>query len=553
MTAVLKELGFTVDTVLNGSRVQTEEAIERFKNRLSVSRNSYGFLFYAGHGVQSGGINYLIPVDADIRSESYLRDRAVSVQAMLDEINQAGNELNIVVLDACRTSPFSWDRSGSPGLRAVDNQPADSIIVYATAAGTTASDGSGRNGVFTGQLLKNLRTRGLEVTEVFRLTGGDVARVSGGKQRPAVYNQFYGTAYLGSPPAQAQGDAGLRNAAVSDAATFERAVAAINNDKAGGSYSITLKGSFVTAPVAFSANAAKTIILKGDGTARTIRNNGNKALVSVPSNISFVLESGVTLDGNGKEASVVSVNGGTFTMKDGSTVRGAQGGTTITIDGDNWKVGGGVFVYGGGRFSMEGGSITDNTSDFGGGVCVGEDGTFSMEGGTITGNSVSTSGGGVDVDGTFSMRNGEISKNTAMTGGGVDVWGTFSMEGGSITGNSADWGGGVFVNGTFSMEGGSITGNSASYRGGGVFVNGTFSMEGGSITGNAASYGGGVYVAGGTFTKRGGSTIDATNSAPEGKVAYVKVDNSTYRVRNSAAGPSVNMDSRTSGSAGGWE
>jgi tetratricopeptide (TPR) repeat protein len=198
MAAALKELGFTVDSVVNGSRVQMEEAVERFKNRLSVSKNSYGFLFYAGHGVQSGGVNYLIPVDADIRNESYLRDRAVSVQAVLDEINQAGNELNIVVLDACRDNPFGWGRSGSRGLQVVGNQPADSIIVYATAAGATASDGEGRNGLFTSRLLKNLKTPGLDVNEVFRLTGGDVAKASGGGQRPAVYNQFYGIAYLGS-------------------------------------------------------------------------------------------------------------------------------------------------------------------------------------------------------------------------------------------------------------------------------------------------------------------------------------------------------------------
>ncbi|MDR0707369.1 MAG: tetratricopeptide repeat protein [Treponema sp.] len=200
MAASLRELGFTVDAVVDSGRVQMEDAIERFKNRLSVSKNSYGFLFYAGHGVQSGGVNYLIPVDADIRSEAYLRDRAVSVQAMLDEINQAGNELNIVVLDACRDNPFSWGRSGSRGLQVVGNQPADSIIVYATAAGATASDGAGRNGLFTSQLLKNLKTPGIDVNEVFRLTGGDVARVSGGVQRPAVYNQFYGIAYLGSRP-----------------------------------------------------------------------------------------------------------------------------------------------------------------------------------------------------------------------------------------------------------------------------------------------------------------------------------------------------------------
>ncbi|MDR2159879.1 MAG: caspase family protein, partial [Treponema sp.] len=157
MAAALRGLGFTVDTLVNAGRVQMEEAVERFKNRLSVAKNTYGFLFYAGHGVQSGGVNYLIPVGADIRSESYLGDRAVSVQAVLDELNRAGNELNIIVLDACRDNPFGWSRGGSRGLQVVGNQPADSIIVYATSAGNTAADGTGRNGLFTGHLLANLK------------------------------------------------------------------------------------------------------------------------------------------------------------------------------------------------------------------------------------------------------------------------------------------------------------------------------------------------------------------------------------------------------------
>jgi hypothetical protein len=201
VSAALRGLGFRVELVTNAGRVRMEEAVEAFSRRLRASKGAYGFLFYAGHGVQSGGENYFIPVDADIRSEAYLRDRAVSVQAVLDELNAAGNALNVVVLDACRDNPFSWRRSGARGLQVVGNQPADSIIVYATSAGSAAADGEGRNGLFTGQLLKNLQTPGLEVSEMFRLTGGDVARVSGGSQRPAVYSQFYDTAYLGARPA----------------------------------------------------------------------------------------------------------------------------------------------------------------------------------------------------------------------------------------------------------------------------------------------------------------------------------------------------------------
>jgi hypothetical protein len=168
----------------------------RLKNRLSVSKNSYGFLFYAGHGVQSGGVNYLIPVGASIPSENSLRDRAVSVQCALNELNDAGNELNVVVLDACRDNPFGWARGGSRGLTVIANQPADSIIVYATSAGSTAADGSGRNGLFTSHLLNNLKTPGLEIKEVFNRTGADVALASERRQIPSVYNQFFGNAYF---------------------------------------------------------------------------------------------------------------------------------------------------------------------------------------------------------------------------------------------------------------------------------------------------------------------------------------------------------------------
>jgi hypothetical protein len=170
------------------------------RSRLSAERNSYGFFFYAGHAVQSGGENYLIPVDANIPSENFLRQKAVSMQAVLGELNDAGNVLNIVVLDACRDNPFSWKRSGTRGLQVVSDQPADSIIVYATSVGSTAADGAGRNGLFTTHLLNNLKKPGLSVRDVFDQTGADVRRTSGGAQVPAIYSQFFDVAYLGARP-----------------------------------------------------------------------------------------------------------------------------------------------------------------------------------------------------------------------------------------------------------------------------------------------------------------------------------------------------------------
>jgi WD40 repeat protein len=203
IAVALQGLGFQVDIVTNGSLDQMENAVVRLKNRLNINANAYGFFYYAGHGVQSVGENYLIPVDANIASESFLRTKALQMQAVLDELNQAENVLNIVVLDACRDNPFSWSRSASRGLQVVSSQPADSIIIYATSAGQVAQDGTGRNGLFTEQLLKNLKTPGLEVNELFRRTGADVANASNRRQIPAIYSQFFGVAYLGGQPVPA--------------------------------------------------------------------------------------------------------------------------------------------------------------------------------------------------------------------------------------------------------------------------------------------------------------------------------------------------------------
>ena len=205
MEATLRSLGFTVDKVIDGSLSQMENATIRLRNRLSeAGNNSIGFFYYAGHGLEMGGVNYLIPTDANIPDRLYLRERAYSAQIMLDMLNEAKNGLNIVVLDACRDFPAAWSRSLNRGLAVVANPPANHIIMYATGAGTIANDGTGRNGFFTGYLLNNLKQPGIDVNEVFRRTMGDVARASNNEQRPALYTDFSDIVYLGSGPVAAK-------------------------------------------------------------------------------------------------------------------------------------------------------------------------------------------------------------------------------------------------------------------------------------------------------------------------------------------------------------
>jgi formylglycine-generating enzyme required for sulfatase activity len=201
IAAMLQSMGFQVETVLNGSLDLMETAMTRLKDRLSADSSAYGFFYYAGHGVQFGGENYLIPMNATISNENLLRQRAMSMQFMFDELNDAGNVLNIVVLDACRDNPFSWGRS--VGLEAVTNP--QSIVVYATSAGQTVLDSDERNGVFVSQLLKHLGTPGLEVHELFNRTEADVRQISNQVQMPTVYSQLLKTVYLnGKAPAPVQ-------------------------------------------------------------------------------------------------------------------------------------------------------------------------------------------------------------------------------------------------------------------------------------------------------------------------------------------------------------
>ena len=202
MAAALKSIGFQVELLADSNLQDMESAVVRLGNKLSQSPGSYGFFFYSGHGVQSNGTNYLIPADANIASEAFLRTKALAAQDVLDTLLMAKNDLNVVVLDACRDNPFGWTRSGARGLAVVGIQPSGSIIVYSTSAGSVAQDGEGRNGLFTSRLLKNITTPGLEIKDVFNRTGADVVTSSSNQQVPAVYNQYFKLAYLAGGASQ---------------------------------------------------------------------------------------------------------------------------------------------------------------------------------------------------------------------------------------------------------------------------------------------------------------------------------------------------------------
>lgn len=198
MAAELRQLGFRVDLLTNAGLQPMEDAVARFGEQLSASKSSVGLFYYAGHGVQANGRNYLIPSDAYVAGPGFLATNTLQLQSVLDTLHQAGNELNIVVLDACRDNPFRWSRSlgANRGLAVVGTQPQGSIVAYAAAAGRTAEDGAGPNGVYTGELLKYLGRPGLDILDMFRDVGRAVSKVTNGYRQPAIYSQFNGDFYL---------------------------------------------------------------------------------------------------------------------------------------------------------------------------------------------------------------------------------------------------------------------------------------------------------------------------------------------------------------------
>jgi peptide/nickel transport system substrate-binding protein len=196
MAAALKSLGFEVIARENVTQKQMQRAVAEFGRK--VAGGGVGLFYYAGHGMQVGGKNYLIPVDATIESEADVRLETVDVDVVLDQTRD--NRLNLVILDACRNNPFERRfRGGGRGLAVVE-APVGTMIAYATAPGRVANDGDGTNGLYTSELLKAMRTPGLKVEEVFKRVRAAVARQTRNEQVPWESSSLTGDFYF-IPPA----------------------------------------------------------------------------------------------------------------------------------------------------------------------------------------------------------------------------------------------------------------------------------------------------------------------------------------------------------------
>lgn len=190
MGAALQRLGFEIVNVRNGTFDGMRRGLLEFARKARGSE--IAIVFFAGHGMEVGGENYLIPVDAELKADVDVDHEAIALKTITPLVENAAR-LGLVILDACRNNPFSAKmqrtvrtRAVSRGLAAVE-PTGNVLIAFAAKEGTTAADGQGRNSPFTASLLKHLETPGLEVSFLFRNVRDDVLQATRRAQWPFVY------------------------------------------------------------------------------------------------------------------------------------------------------------------------------------------------------------------------------------------------------------------------------------------------------------------------------------------------------------------------------
>lgn len=217
MAAKLRKLNFRVTLKTNVGQKDMLRALTDFGDK--VQQGGEALFFYAGHGMQVRGKNYLIPIDAEIRSESSVSSEAVDVDQLLDKLAPA--RLSIVILDACRNNPFERRfRGGGQGLAQI-NAPTGTLIAYATAPGKVASDGEGRNGLYTAELLAAIDHHGIRIEDVFKRVRANVVRKSNDAQTPWESSSLTGDFFFTAPGTNALPGPSQPAPAPADPATIE--------------------------------------------------------------------------------------------------------------------------------------------------------------------------------------------------------------------------------------------------------------------------------------------------------------------------------------------
>lgn len=197
MSAALRSVGFQVVEAIDASRTQMFTAMVTFAE--TAKGADAALVFYAGHGVQVGGENWVLPIDASISTTTELRADGVRLADVTQTLDDAGARVKIVLLDACRDNPFplARTRSAGQGLAAVNTaSAAGTLVAFATAPGAVAADGDGRNSPFTKALVAEIGKPGVEIRQMLGMVRSRVYAETGERQIPWVNEALIGSFYF---------------------------------------------------------------------------------------------------------------------------------------------------------------------------------------------------------------------------------------------------------------------------------------------------------------------------------------------------------------------
>ncbi|MDD5300179.1 MAG: caspase family protein [Gallionella sp.] len=196
MAKALRAFGFEVIERTDVTQKEMNRAITQFGQKLSGG--GVGLFYYAGHGMQVRGKNFLVPVDAVIEGEQAVRSESVDLDLVMDQLATA--RVGMVILDACRNNPFERSfRSGTGGGLAQVDAPKGVLVAYATAPGKVAADGTGKNGLYTSELLRALEEPGRRIEDVFKQVRRNVASATNDQQIPWESSSLTGDFFFVAP------------------------------------------------------------------------------------------------------------------------------------------------------------------------------------------------------------------------------------------------------------------------------------------------------------------------------------------------------------------
>jgi len=193
----LTALGFSCMVCENSNIVTMQEALTTFADRLSDA--DVGLFFFAGHGMQIDGNNYLTAIDTDFESEISAKYSSLPLNMVIDFLEKGGNETSIIILDACRNNPYErrWRNGRNLGLAPV-YAPKGTIIAFATSPGQMASDGEGKNGAFTSALLKHIEVQNVTIEDLFKRVRNTLSVLTAGKQTSWEHTSLMGDFFFNS-------------------------------------------------------------------------------------------------------------------------------------------------------------------------------------------------------------------------------------------------------------------------------------------------------------------------------------------------------------------